>query len=105
MCPHRSQSKGSNVTDVYIEDPDDQESRLSAIERMRAEVDRMVVQLEHMIQNAGADVADAARLRARYVERKIKSQFALSAAIAVGVGLLIGAAVAGLSARSRSPRR
>jgi ElaB/YqjD/DUF883 family membrane-anchored ribosome-binding protein len=93
------------VTDVYIEDPEDQESRLSAIALMRAEVDRMVVQLEHMIQNAGADVADAARLRARYVERQIKSQFVLSAAIAIGVGLLIGAVVAGLSAHSRNPRR
>ncbi len=89
------------MTDVYIEDPEDHESRLSAIARMRAEVDRMVLQLEHMIQNAGSDVADAARLRARYVERKIKSQFVLSAAVAIGVGLLIGAVVAGLSAHSR----
>ena len=78
---------------------------MSAIARMRAEVDRMVLQLEHMIQNAGADVADAARLRARYVERQIKSQFVLSAAVAIGIGLLIGAVVAGLSARSRSSRR
>jgi predicted oxidoreductase len=102
------QQRGTSVTDVYIEDPEDYESRMSAIARMRAEVDRMVLQLEHMIQNAGADVADAARLRARYVERKIKSQFVLSAAIAIGVGLLIGATIAGLSARSRSlppPRR
>jgi hypothetical protein len=90
------------VTDVYIEDPEDYENRMSAITRMRAEVDRMVLQLEHMIQNAGADVADAARLRARYVERQIKSQFVLSAAIAIGAGLLIGAVVAGLSARSRN---
>jgi ElaB/YqjD/DUF883 family membrane-anchored ribosome-binding protein len=98
-------TRGASVTDVYIEDPEDHESRLSAIARMRAEVDRMVVQLEHMIQNAGTDVADAARLRARYVERQIKSQFVLSAAIAIGVGLLIGAVVAGLSARSHRPRR
>lgn len=89
------------MTDVYIEDPDDHESSVGAIARMRAEADRMVLQLEHMIQNAGADVADAARLRARYVERQIKSQFVLSAVIAIGVGLLVGAAVAGLSARSR----
>ena len=94
------------MTDVYIEDPDDHESRLSAVARMRAEADRMVLQLEHMIQNAGAEVADAARSRARYVERQIKSQFVLSAAIAIGVGLLIGATVAGLSARShRAPPR
>jgi hypothetical protein len=94
------------VTDVYIEDPEDHESRMSAIGRMRAEADRMVLQLEHMIQNAGADVADAARSRARYVERQIKSQFVLSAAIAIGVGLLIGAMAAGLSARShRAPPR
>ena len=102
--PNPFARQGSNVTDVYIEDPDEHESRMSAIERMRAEVDRMVLQLEHMIQNAGAEVADAARLRARYVERQIKSQFVLSAAIAIGVGLLIGAAIAGLSARSRLPR-
>lgn len=94
------------MTDVYIEDPDDHESRMSAIERMRAEADRMVLQLEHMIQNAGAEVAGAARSRVRYVERQIKSQYVLSAAIAIGVGLLIGAVVAGFSARShRAPPR
>jgi hypothetical protein len=98
-------TRGASVTDVYIEDPEDHDSRLSAVARMRAEVDRMVVQLEHMIQNAGSDVADAARLRARYVERQIKSQFVLSAAIAIGAGLLIGAVVAGLSAHSRGQRR
>ena len=104
FCQDALQNKGSNVTDVYIEDPEDHESRMGAIARMRAEVDRMVQQLEHMIENAGTEVADAARLRARYVERQIKSQFVLSAAIAIGVGLLIGGLVAGLSARSR-PRR
>jgi len=91
------------VTDVYIEDPQDDESRMSAISRMRAEVDRMVQQLEQMVQHAGSDVADAARVRARYVERKIKSQFVLSALIAIGAGLLIGAIVAGVSAHSRRP--
>jgi hypothetical protein len=93
------------VTDVYIEDSDDYETRKGAIARMRAEADRMVSQLEHMIQNAGSDVADAARSRARYVERQIKSQFVLSAAIAIGAGLLIGAVVAGLSYRAPPPRR
>ena len=93
------------MTDVYIEDPQDDESRMSAIARMRAEVDRMVQQLEQMVQHAGSDVADAARVRARYVERKIKSQFVLSAAIAIGVGLLIGALAAGLSHRAQPPRR
>jgi len=93
------------VTDVYIEDPEDHESQMSAIARMRAEADRMVLQLEHMIQNAGAEVADAARSRARYVERQIKSQFVLSAAIAIGVGLLIGALAAGLSAQRNRPSR
>jgi len=93
----------ASVTDVYIEDPQDDESRMSAISRMRAEVDRMVQQLEQMVQHAGSDVADAARVRARYVERKIKSQFVLSALIAIGAGLLIGAIVAGVSAHSRRP--
>ena len=78
---------------------------MGAIERMRAEADRMVLQLEHMIQNAGAGVAGAARSRARYVERQIKSQYVLSAAIAIGAGLLIGAVVAGLSHRAPPRRR
>ena len=91
------------MTDVYIEDPQDDESRMSAISRMRAEVDRMVQQLEQMVQHAGSDVADAARVRARYVERKIKSQFVLSALIAIGAGLLFGAIVACVSAHSRRP--
>jgi hypothetical protein len=89
------------MTDVYIEDPDDEVPSPGTIERMRADLARM----EHLAYRYAADTAgnvmDEARMVALRARRRINANLGVSAAIALGAGLTLGLLAAAISAWRR----
>jgi hypothetical protein len=94
------------MTDVYIEDPEDEVPSPGTIARMRADLERM----EHLAYRYASDTAgnvmDEARMIALRTRRKINANLGTSAAIALGTGLALGLLAAGITAfrRYRSDR-
>lgn len=87
------------MTDLYFEDSS--ERPVGTVERLRAEVDRTVAQATGAVRDARDRVVLEAKLRAHRVERRIQSQLALSALIALCSGVALGLLAAFLAGRSR----
>jgi hypothetical protein len=94
------------MTDVYIEDPEDEVPNPGTVARMRADLARM----EHLAYRYASDTAgnvmDEARMIALRARRKINANLGTSAAIALGAGVALGLLAAGITAfrRYRSDR-
>lgn len=92
------------MSDVYVEDPIDEEAHLSTVRRLRLELARAATRLERAVHDSASNVADETRLLARRTQRRINSRLGLAAAVALGTGLALGLLAAVLSA-DRSGRR
>jgi ElaB/YqjD/DUF883 family membrane-anchored ribosome-binding protein len=94
------------MTDLYIEDPDDYDAQLSAVQRLRAEVGRAAHKLERAVLDARDNAVDETRFLAHAARRRINANLGLSAAIALGVGLGLGLLTAAIVAlNNRGVRR
>jgi hypothetical protein len=89
------------MTDVYIEDPEDEVPTPGTIARMRADLERM----EHLAYRYAADTAgnvmDEARMVALRAKRRINDNLGTSALIALGGGLALGLLAAAIAAYRR----
>ena len=89
------------MTDVYIEDPEDEVPSPGTIARMRADLERM----EHLAYRYASDTAgnvmDEARMMAQRARHRINANLGTSAAVALGVGVALGLLAAGLGAYRR----
>jgi len=93
------------MTDVYTEDADDYETRLSALERLRAELARLASELERRVQASASDVMDETRFLARKAQHRINTQLGTSALVAIGAGLALGLLAAALFAHRTGRER
>lgn len=92
------------VTDFFIENDLERETRPGALAQLRAEVARTASQLEHRVHDSASGVMEDARFLVRRTQHKINSRLGVSALIALGVGLVLGLAAAALS-QDRARRR
>ncbi|MBV8978840.1 MAG: hypothetical protein JO261_13685 [Alphaproteobacteria bacterium] len=89
------------MTDVYIEDP--QDGQHGALEEFRADMGRLVHQLERRVQDSAADVAAETRFLMHRTQRRINAHLGVSALIALSVGLTLGLVAAVMSASRKPP--
>jgi hypothetical protein len=92
------------MTDVYIEDPEDEVPSPGTIARMRADLARMESLAYRYASDTAGNVVDETRMLALRARRKINANLGTSAAIALGSGLALGLAAALFAAYRRHPR-
>ena len=104
------------MTDVYIEDPSEDDVRRGILGRLQGELGRMAGKLERIARNYAGGLAHSARAArdnvidetrhlARSAKRKINANLGTSAAIALGTGLAVGLIAAAVVAHRRRGRR
>jgi len=92
------------MTDLYIEDPDEYDSGLNAVQRLRAEAGRVAHKLERALVDARDNAIGETRYLAHAARRRINANLGLSAAVALGVGVSLGLITALLVSLGRSRR-
>ncbi len=89
------------MTDVYVEDPDDEGAHPGALARMRVDLARTAQRLESLAYHYASDAADETRMLAHRARRRINRNLGTAALAALGAGLALGLLAAAVSAWRR----